>query len=284
VSEVSDPEVPFIQTILHPTDFSPESEMAFAHALAICLFRKAEITLLHAGEQYMEGEDWQKFPTVRDTLVRWNLLEQGGADQVAFRDLGIRVNKVSAVGDPLDASIEFLVDNPTDLLVMATEGREGLPRWVHQSTAEDLSRATGIVTLFVPHGARGFVSPDGDLTLRRILVPVASQPDPRAALAYAGRATILSGGEPVEITVLHVGSEVPDLELPEAEAAGSTWRVERRDGDPEDEIIRVAEEMRSDVIFMASAGPSGLVEAMRGSTTERVLRRAPCAVCAVPSS
>ena len=121
MSGVSDPEVPFIQTILHPTDFSRESELAFAHALAIGLFRKAEITLLHAGEQYMEGDDWQKFPTVRDTLVRWNLLERGGADTVEFRDLGIRVNKISAVGDPLDASIDYLVDNPTDLLVKATE-------------------------------------------------------------------------------------------------------------------------------------------------------------------
>lgn len=283
MSGVSDPEVPFVQTILHPTDFSPESELAFAHALAICLFRKAEITLLHAGDRYMEGDDWQKFPAVRDTLVRWNLLERGGPDSVVFQDLGIRVNKVSAVGDPLEASIEYLVDNPTDLLVISTEGREGLPRWVHQSTAEDLSRASGIVTLFVPHGARGFVSQDGDLTLRRILVPVASQPDPRAALVYAGRATILSGGEPVEITVLHVGDELPDFELPEAEAPGSTWRVERRDGDPEDEIVRLAAESESDVIFMATAGPNGLVEALRGSTTERVLRRAPCAVCAVPT-
>ena len=33
-------DVPFVQRIFHPTDFSPESEEAFDHALAICLFRK----------------------------------------------------------------------------------------------------------------------------------------------------------------------------------------------------------------------------------------------------
>ena len=112
-----------------------------AHALAICLFRKGEITLLHAGDEYMLGDDWQKFPAVRDTLVRWNLLERSGPDPVVFGDLGIRVNKVSAVGDPLEASLDYLVDNPTDLLVLATEGREGLPRWVQRSAAENLARA-----------------------------------------------------------------------------------------------------------------------------------------------
>ena len=57
-------DVPFVQTIFHPTDFSPESEEAFAHALAIALFRKGEITLVHAGDEYLDGDDWQKFPAV----------------------------------------------------------------------------------------------------------------------------------------------------------------------------------------------------------------------------
>lgn len=277
-------DVPFIRTIFHPTDFSAGSEDAFRAALAICLFGRGEITLLHAGEKYLEGDDWQKFPAVRDTLVRWKLLDPGSPRAAVFRDLGIRVNKVSAVGDPLQATMEHLEDNPADMMVVATEGREGLPRWIRHSTAEELARAAGTVTLFVPDCARGFIHPNGELTLRRILVPVAAQPDPHAALVYAGRATMLSGGEPVEITVLHVGDELPDFELPEARAEGSTWHVERREGRPEDEIVRLAEEARVDMIFMSTAGPNGIIEALRGSTMERVLRRAPCALCAVPVS
>lgn len=275
-------DIPFVRTILHPTDFSAESEEAFAHALAICLFRKGEITLLHAGSEYLDGDDWQKFPHVRKTLERWKLLEPGSSRADVFRNLGIRVNKVSAVGDPIEAAMEFLSDNPTDLMVLATEGREGLPRWMRQSTAESLARHAGTATLFVPHGARGFIHRNGELTLRRILVPVAASPDPRVALVYAGRASVLSGGEPVEITVLHVGEEVPDFELPEAAVEGSTWHVERREGDPVDEIVALAEQSDTDLIFMSTAGPNSVLEALRGSTTERVLRRAPCAVCAVP--
>jgi nucleotide-binding universal stress UspA family protein len=278
---VEDGGVPFIRRIFHPTDFSPESEAAFVHALAICLFRQGELTILHAGKEYLEGDEWQNFPAVRRTLERWKLLEPGSPAAAVFRKLGIRVNKISAVGDPLEAALDHLANEPADLIVLATEGREGLPRWVRQSTAEALARWAGIPTLFVPHGARGFVQRSGDLTLRRILVPVAAEPDPRAPLVYATRATLLAGGEPVELVALHVGEAFPEVELPAVE--GATWRRELRRGEPEDEIVRAAQEQGADLVCMATAGPSGLVEVLRGSTTERILRRLPCCLCAVPA-
>lgn len=275
-------EIPFVQTILHPTDFSEDSEEAFAHALAICLFRRGELTLLHAGADYLDGDDWLKFPAVRRTLERWKLLPPGSPRSAVFRELGIHVNKVSAKGDPVTAIEGYLADNPTDLMVLATEGREGLPRWLRRSTAEKLARHGGIQTLFVPHGARRFVDLMGNLILKRILVPVAPEPDPLPALVYAARATVLAGGEPVELVALHVGSETPALELPEPAGPGCRWRTARAEGDPEDEIVRFAEAERADLVFMATEGPDSLREVLGGSTTERVLRRAPCAVCAVP--
>jgi nucleotide-binding universal stress UspA family protein len=277
--------VPFIKTILHPTDFSPESEEAFAHALAICLFRRGELTILHAGEQYLDGDDWQQFPHVRQTLTRWKLLPPGSSRAAVFHELGIRVSKVSAKGDPISATLEYLSDYPTDLMVLATEGREGLPRWMHRSKAESLSRATGIKTLFVQHGARGFVSLGGELTLRRILVPVASQPDPRPALVYAARATLLAGGEPAELIALHVGEGDPKLEFPEPTAPGCKWRSAHVDGKPEDEIPRFAESESVDLICMTTTGADKLGEQLGGSTTtEHVMRRATCPVLAVPAS
>lgn len=276
-------DVPFIQTILHPTDFSEDSEEAFAHALAICLFRRGELTILHAGKDYLEGDDWQKFPAVRRTLERWKLLPPGSTRAAVFHELGIRVNKVSAKGDPLEATLQHLADNPTDLMVLATEGREGLPRWIRRSTAERLARYGGIKTLFVPQDARRFVDLTGNLTLRRILVPVAPQPDPRPALVYAARATQLAGGEPVELVALHVGGELPKLALPEPTGPGCSWRTVRADGEPEDEIVRFAQAEQVDLVFMATQGPDSLRDVLAGSTTERVLRRAPCPVCAVPA-
>jgi len=278
-------DVPFIKTILHPTDFSPESEEAFAHALAICLFRRGELTVLHAGDEYMDGDDWQQFPHVRQTLTRWNLLKPGSSRAAVFHELGIRVSKVSAKGDPLSATLEYLSDFPTDLMVLATEGREGLPRWMHRSKAESLSRNTGLKTLFVQHGARGFVSLGGELSLRRILVPVAAQPDPRPALVYAARSTVLAGGEPVELIALHVGDGAPKLDFPQADGPGCKWRSAHVDGKPEDEIPRFADAESVDLICMTTTGADKLGEQLGGSTTtEHVMRRAPCPVLAVPAS
>ncbi len=54
-----------------------------------------------------------------------------------------------------------------------------------------------------------------------------------------------------------------------------------RHGKPFVEIIRVARDIEADVIVMGSHGASGLAETLFGSTAERVVRKAPCAVLVV---
>ena len=52
-------------------------------------------------------------------------------------------------------------------------------------------------------------------------------------------------------------------------------------GTPHKEIVRTAEEHGADLIVMATHGRGFLAHALLGSTTERVLRHAPCPVLAV---
>jgi nucleotide-binding universal stress UspA family protein len=40
---------------------------------------------------------------------------------------------------------------------------------------------------------------------------------------------------------------------------------------------------KADLIVMATAGPHGVFDALRGSVTERVVRGAPCPILAVPA-
>jgi nucleotide-binding universal stress UspA family protein len=56
-----------------------------------------------------------------------------------------------------------------------------------------------------------------------------------------------------------------------------------RSGDVVEEILAAAAECQADLIVMATAGHQGFLDALRGSTTERVLRHAPCPVLAVPA-
>ncbi len=48
------------------------------------------------------------------------------------------------------------------------------------------------------------------------------------------------------------------------------------------QIVAAAEDPPADLIALSTAGRHGFLDALRGSTTERVLRQARCPVLAVP--
>lgn len=274
-------DAPFVQSVLHPTDFSESSEHAFAYALAIALRRDARLTMLHSGSEHPTRETWSSFPGVRDTLTRWKLLDEGSPRSAILDELHLRVEKIAVrSGSAVSAVADFVEDHPTDLIVLATEGREGLARWLRPSVAERAARKSETMTLFVPQHARDFISlDDGSAHLTRIVVPVDERPSPSGALEVAARAAGVFGKGAVAIDVLHVGTVMPRLSL----LKGVVWNEMVQAGDPVDEIVRIAERHRAGLIVMATAGHEGFVDALRGSTTEQVLRRAPCPVLAVPA-
>jgi len=141
------------------------------------------------------------------------------------------------------------------------------------------------MTLFVPASAkRNLVAlADGDLTLASVLVPVDDRPSPRAAIEFARRVAEVIGDKRVPIVVLHVGDQDSGSSFESTD--GDTWAFERlqRTGDPVEQILETAEEIGANLVVMPTAGRNGFLDAMRGSTTERVLRRAPCPVLAVPA-
>ena len=271
--------IPFVKSIFHPSDFSKASELAFVHALAISLIRQTELVIMHAG--HGDKNDWQQFPAVRKTLERWQVLAAGSSSTAVFEKLSMRVKKVSARGDPVRTSIEQIERQKPDLVVLATRGRYGLPLWLKPSVAQAIARRTSAMTLFVPRGCDGIVSRDGVIRLRRILLPVDYQPDAREAVIYAARAAQAFGDEPVEIVLLNVnGSDFPKFDRPESNAW--TWKELRRNGDVVSTILDAAR--AADLIVMATEGRHGVIDAMRGSVTEQVVRGAPCPVLAVPAT
>jgi nucleotide-binding universal stress UspA family protein len=65
------------------------------------------------------------------------------------------------------------------------------------------------------------------------------------------------------------------------EAGVANVEVVMSEGAPFTEIVRVAREQNSDLIVIATHGRSGIKHALLGSVTEKVVRKAPCAVLAV---
>src|SRR5687768_4722591 len=110
-------EGPFIQSVVHATDFSAADERAFAHALGVALLTRARFTILHVSSDV--SADWRGFPAVRKTLERWKLLEPGSAQEAVFEKLGVSVRKLALQGRfPALAVAQHLEREPAELLVV----------------------------------------------------------------------------------------------------------------------------------------------------------------------
>ena len=271
-----------LRSIFHPTDFSDASEEAFVHALRIALTVKCGLTLLHVAAP-VDERDWMTFPYVRETLARWGLMSEYEPQATVAEKLGVNIAKIElAPQSTIGAILQHLDSNPADLIVLGTQGREGVARWLNGSVAEKIARYAKAPTLFVPNGARGFVDPlRGEIHLKRLLIPVDNTPKPAAAVGTIMRFAHMLTGPAVEERLFHVGRDVPQLQhhakphLPVPVATVS--------GDPVDGIINEAMAWQPDLIAMPTAGHHGFLDALRGSTTERVIRQAPCPVLAVPA-
>jgi nucleotide-binding universal stress UspA family protein len=269
--------------IVHPTDLSAASQVAFVHALKLALAAGAELDLLHVSPKGGKP-DWTEFPGIRQTLHRWGVLPAPAAPD-ALRGTGLRIGKIVAVDrDPARAALDYLAGHATELLVLATHQRRGIDRWLHPPTAEPIARHSGAMTLFLPDRGPGFVSPEtGAVSLRRILVPVDHDPAPQAAVDAVEALVSGLGGPGAVARVLHIGAERPPPLVRVAETRACRWESSVRAGDPVDEIVATAAAWAADAIVMTTRGHAGVLDALRGSTTERILRRAPCPVLAVPA-
>lgn len=271
-------------SIIHPTDFSDDSIDAFAHALKIVTLAKGRLYVAHVAGR-AGAHEWHAYPHVRQTLSQWGLLDADASTAAIFERLGVEVMKVEIEPqDPVRGVARFLETHPSELMVLATQGRDGLPRWLHPSIAEAMSRRTHIQTLFVPPHSRSLVDrATGELDLNRILIPVDHQPAPLSAIKAIQQFYRALGAKP-EIRILHIGKSAPVVATVSSPShpAPIAVPVEIRDGDVVEGILQAAEEMRVNMIGMPTAGHHGLLDALRGSTTERVLRHAPCPVLAIP--
>ncbi|HEY7662127.1 MAG TPA: universal stress protein [Xanthobacteraceae bacterium] len=272
-----------IRSIVHPTDFSDLSATAFAHALRIALAARSRLRLLHVS-QY-DAAEALAFPHARRLLAQWGFTESNDPPWAVAAKLGIEVDNIRvALQEPATAIVDFLRQHASDLVVLATHGRGGLEHWLKGSVAEAVFRRSAVPTLFIPPGARGFIDPvSGDVQLRRALVPVDFAPPAAGALETVQRFCTVMAGARIAVDILHVGEKPPPLH-----AASSQTRspppVILRSGNVVQAIVDAAIELDVDLIGMPTAGHHGVLDALRGSTTERVIRHAPCPVLALAAA
>jgi nucleotide-binding universal stress UspA family protein len=270
-----------IRSIVHPTDFSDLSAAAFAHALRIALAGRSKLHLLHVS-QY-DAAEALAFPHALSLLSQWGLSDEDDPPWAVAAKLGIEVDNIRLkLQEPTRAIVDFLSEDESELVVTATHGRDGVSHWLQGSVAEAVFRRSAIPTLFIAPGARGFVDQvSGDVKLRRALVPVDFSPPADRTVDIIHRFGQLLTGATIAVDLLHVGEAAPPVHAVWSNAPALP-PVMLRSGHVVQSIVDAAIELDADIIAMPTAGHHGVLDALRGSTTERVIRHAPCPVLALP--
>lgn len=271
-----------LRKIFYPSDFRGGDEAAFEHALKIALATGGLLDLLHVDGPEDEF-DWSLFPSARVVLERWGALPPGSMPE-DVASTGVQVRKEHRRAEGITAAIQgHIAAEKPDLVVLATHQRTGVGRWLHRALAEPVARNAHAPTLFVPRRVQGFVrSESGRVQLQTVLIPVDQRPHPQAAVDTAAQLLRTLGCRDTHFILLHVGptETVPRVEVPVE--AGWTSEVETWEGPVVDHILASAEANEADLIVMAKRGQVGVLDALRGSTTERVVRETHCPVMVVP--
>ena len=270
-----------MNNIFHPTDFSLEPDTAFAHALKLAMATNSQLTLFHVNES-LDEVPWQDFPSVRSTLAKWNVpTKEKKTDRVPQST--IEVEKIFHSGkNPSSAILTHLESHPSNLIVLATHQLGGQPFF--PSVSEPVARQSHTITLFVPKGTKGFVSPeDGTLQLQNILIPI--DHDPQPGLAFHALMTLLNvlDCKAVTITVLYLGEKENMPRYDPSQRNIDTCHKVAYVEEVVEGIIQTEQKIEADLIVMPTQGHQGFLDALRGSTTERIVRKARCPVLAVPS-
>ncbi len=261
--------------ILHPNSLSAADACGFDHALALAVRLKSKLTIMHVREHAQSGHDWRRFPGVRKRLTDWRYLPEGTARSDVHRKLGIGITKIDADHDnPVESIVNFLQVEDADLIVLSNAGRQGFRRWTSPSVSEPVARKSRVPCMFVPAGCERYVdSATGTIDITRILVPVADRPNPAAAESVAKEFVDALGIEDVEISYLHVGNALDNP--PHA------MNIQYATGKVPEVICSMASAV--DLIVMTTEGHTSIIDDLLGSTTEQVIRRAPCPVLTVPT-
>jgi nucleotide-binding universal stress UspA family protein len=297
-----------IRRILCPTDLSDIAPRAFDHAVALARFHQAEIELAYVSEPLLAGPvapasnpPW----VVLDPAVRGRLESALEALASPAGALGIPVRIEVHEGRVVPEILERARAWPADVLVMGTHGRGGFERWILGSVTEKVLRKAPCPVLTVPPPASG-IHPESSVLFRRIVCPVDFSGASLTALGYALK---LAEESCAEITVLHVlewlvedepGAKIAGFDVPEfrrylerdardrlkkvVPEDAHNWcrpREEVVGGRPGREVLRVAEEVRADLVVMGVRGRSAVDLALFGSTTQHVVRGARCPVLVV---
>jgi nucleotide-binding universal stress UspA family protein len=231
-------------TIAHTTDLSGDDEAAFHHACALAAASGARLVTIHGNAAAAHAP----LPDAAPIAARW----------------GRPIEHARVCHECCDEVVDTVVDAVRGLaprlVVSGTHARHGLGALLTGSVAESVARNVDVPTLIVPNHGRGFVDlATGAIDLHRVLIPAGDDAEAALGLAAARALVALARAPGADLVLFH----------------GTTSRIA-------DAIVAEARARAACVIVMPTRGHDGLIDAVRGSRTEQVVRDAGCPVLSVP--
>lgn len=274
-----------IPRILCPVDFSDVSRHALEHAVPIAQWYHSRITALHVIQpeivlpppmlftEFAAMNEIEAHIEIEGRLRLW----LGDAER-----LGLRTDILIEDGDPARAILNHAHPGEFDLVVMGTHGHSGFQHLVLGSVTEKVLRKAACPVLTVPPRT---AAADRRVPYARLLCPIDFSESSIDALGYAFS---MAEEADADLTLLHVrefGLE-PEADVRRKLEALITDdmriyckpKVRIEDGKAYHRILDIAREERSDLIVIGVRGRNPVDVALFGSTTNHVVRSAPCPV------
>lgn len=301
--------------ILCPIDFSETSIRALTYAAAFASWYEARLEVLHvvpvSAQDVTPLPSGEGSPSLGVHAPSRSEIEDEIRRAIATTGVsGIDATPLVQEGRAHEVIVSRAQEQPADLLVIGTHGRNGFRRLLLGSVAEKVLRTAPCPVLTVPPGAAPVT---GAPALERILCPVDFSPSARKALRYALELTRQTNGRLTVLYALEYAEPEENLELSpfdpcypasvenrrrrqqladytrqrlhaliaeEAAAGGEIDQVVMNDRAYK-AILRQAADAGTDLIVMGAQGSGGLELMLYGSNTQHVVRAATCPVLTV---
>ena len=291
-----------IRQILCPIDFSEPSRRALEHATVIAGWYESQLTALHVIHVplfptppiIVAAFAEPAVPAVPDRQARENELRSWLEPSTRA---GVKTDLLVVEGNTTIQILEQARSRQTDLIVMGTQGLGGVDRFMLGSVAETVLRKATCPVMTVPPTTAGTAK----VPYKRLLCPVDFSEPSLAALRFAFS---LAEEADANLSMLHVLDWPADDELlvenfdtpafrrlVESEARKRLDDLVSHDvrvwskpstkiayGKPYRQILETAQAEGTDLIVIGVRGRNPLDLALFGSTTNHVVRRAPCPV------
>jgi nucleotide-binding universal stress UspA family protein len=288
------------RTILCAADFSENSKEAFQTACALAVENQTQLIVLHV----LEPDLVPRGPTnvARPAVSFSETGGEQGRPEAVKRRLGevyapthaLNVEYHTRQGEVSDEILRMADEIGADLIAIGTHGRTGLRRLLAGSVATAVLRGARCSVLAL----RSHDHPREARAIRLILHPTDFSDASEAALRVARSLARDLGARLLILHVMPSEIVVSEAVIPVDPATCRTALEAKRErldgpdlkhpvevrlgqGTPADESVRVAQEVRCDLIVMGTHGRTGLGRLLLGSVAESVLQRADCPVIVV---